>query len=152
MSSVNYRDIADLSWSNIQEPKVVPDGSYLLRLSNAVFQPSNDESKSPRVMFVHSIKEAMEDVKTDALEALGEDYDITENKVFTTIFIEDGASWKKVEGILNKHGVPTTGKVVDDLKKAKNSEVIGYLVSERYARADGTPGEKNKVTEFASVE
>lgn len=147
----DYSDIANLSWDEIQEPKAAPNGSYLLRLSNAVFQPSKEEGKSPMVMFVHTIKEAMDDVKVDELEALGENYDITENKVFTSKFIEDGSSWKWVQGVLEKHGVKTTGKVLEDLKKAKGAEVIGYLVTERFVRNDGTPGEKNKVTEFAPV-
>lgn len=147
----DYADIANLSWDEIQEPKPAPNGTYLLKGSNAVFQPAKEEGQNPVVMFVHNVKEAMDDVVVSELEALGADYDLTQNKVFTRIFIEDGSSWKKVQDILNKSGVETTGKVLDDLKKVKGSEVLGYLVISRFTRKDGTPGENNNVTEWAKV-
>lgn len=148
----DYADIANLSWDEIQETKPLPEGTYLLRLSNAVFQPSKEEGKSPAVMFVHTVKEAMEDVQSSELQELGDDYDVTENKTFTKIFIEDGSSWMKVKGILAKHGVEVSGKVLEDLKKAKGAEVLGYLKRDRFTRADGSAGENNKVTEFAAVD
>lgn len=148
----DYSDIANLSWDNIQEPKVLPVGSYLLRLSNAVFQPAKDADKSPVVMFVHTPKEAMSDVDADEIDALGDGYDISENKLFTRIFIEDGSSWAKVRAILGKHGVEVTGDVGESLKKAKGAEVIGYLNQQRFKRKDGTTGESNNVTEFAPVD
>lgn len=148
----DYADIANLSWDEIQETKPVPEGSYLLRGSNAVFQPSKEEGKSPAVMFVHSVKEPMDDVSVSELEELGADYDLTENKTFTKVFIEDGSSWMKVKSILEKHGIKTSGKVLDDLKKVKGAEVIGHLKKDRFVRADGSPGENNKVTEWAAVD
>lgn len=148
----DYKDIANLSWSEIQETKPVPDGTYLLKGSNAVFQPAKEEGQSPTVMFVHSLKEAMDDVRSEELKALGDDYDIHENKVFTRIFIEDGSSWMKVKGILEKHGVVLTDNVEADLKKVKGAEVLGYLTKDKFKRKDGSYGENNKVTEFAAVE
>lgn len=147
----DYADIANLSWDEIQETKPVPVGTYLLKLSNAVFQPSKEEGKSPKVMFVHSVKEAMDDVDADELAELGEGYDVTENKVFTTVFIEDGSSWGKVKSILAKHGVEVSGNVQESLKKAKGSEVLGYLTKNRFTRADKSVGENNQATEFAPV-
>lgn len=148
----DYADIASLSWENIQEPKVLPVGSYLLRLTNAVFQPSKEADKSPVVMFVHQPKEPMSDVDAEELEALGEGYDISENKLFTRVFIEDGSSWARVRTILGKHGVEVSGSVEESLKKAKGAEVIGYLNQQRFQRKDGTAGESNNVTEFAPVD
>lgn len=148
----DYAEIANLSWDEIQDTKPVPNGTYLLRGSNAVFQPSKEADKSPAVMFVHTVKEAMADVDAAELAELGDNYDVTENKVFTKVFIEDGSSWKKVQSILNKSGIETTGKVLDDLKKVKGSEVLGYLTKDRFTRKDNTVGENNKVTEWAVVE
>lgn len=148
----DYKDIANLSWSEIQETKPVPVGTYLLKGSNGVFQPAKEEGQSPTVMFVHSLKEAMDDVKTEELQKLGDGYDISENKVFTRIFIEDGASWMKVKSILEKHGVVLSDNVEADLKKVKGAEVLGYLVKDKFKRKDGSYGENNKVTEFAVVE
>ena len=148
----DYADIAELSWENIQEPKPLPEGTWLLRLRNAVFQPSKDADKSPTVMFVHVPKEPMSDVKTTELEALGAEYDTSENKIFTRIFIEDGSSWDQVRKLLAKHGVTVSGNVQESLKKAKGSEVLAYLTIDRFQRKDQTWGENNKVTEFAPVE
>lgn len=148
----DYADIAGLSWDEIQEPKPLPVGTYLLKLRNLVFQPSKEEDKSSRVMFVHSPKEAMDDVKTDELQALGDDYDIAENKIFTTVFIEDGSSWAQVRNILAKHGVEVKGDITESFKKAKGSEVLGYLTVDRFQRKDKSYGENNKVTEFAPVD
>lgn len=148
----DYADIADLSWDNIQEPKPLPVGTYLLKLRNAVFQPSKEEGKSPTVMFVHVPKEAMSDVKTEELEELGPDYDIGENKLFTRIYIEDGSSWDQVRKLLAKHGVEVKGGVADSLKAAKGAEVLGYLDQRSFARKDGVVAVANNVTEFAPVE
>lgn len=148
----DYADIADLSWDNIQEPKTLPVGTYLLKLRNAVFQPAKDADKSPVVMFVHVPKEAMEDVKGDELEALGDNYEIGENKIFTRIFIEDGSSWAAVRNLLVKHGLKVSGNIQESLKAAKGAEVLGYLDQDRFTRKDGTVGTGNKVTEFAPVE
>lgn len=148
----NYAEIANLSWDEIQDTKPVPDGTYLLKGNNAVFQPAKQDDQNPVVMFVHTVKEAMDDVKVEELEALGAEYDLTENKVFTRIFIEDGSSWKKVKDILNKSDIETTGKILDDLKKVKGSEVLGFLNTDRFTRRDGTAGENNRVTEWAKVE
>jgi hypothetical protein len=148
----DYADIANLSWDNIQEPKVLPIGTYLLKLRNVTFQPSKEEGKSPVVLFVHVPKEAMEDVRSDELEALGSEYDISENKLFTRVFIEDGSSWDQVRKLLAKHGVEVSGGVEESFKKARNSEVLGYLDQRAFTRKDGTNGVANNVTEFAPVE
>lgn len=148
----DYAEIANLSWDNIQEPKVLPLGSYLLKLKNVSFQPSKDQDKSPVVLFIHQPKEPMDDVKTEELEALGKDYDISENKTFTRIYIEDGSSWDQVRKLLAKHGVDVSGSVPDSFKKAKGTEVIGFLETRNFQRQDGTQGEANNVTSFSSVE
>lgn len=148
----DYADIAELSWDEIQEPKTLPVGTYLLRLRNAVYQAAKEADKSPVVMFVHVPKEAMDDVNSDELSALGAEYDIGENKIFTRIYIEDGSSWDQVRKLLAKHGVEAKGKIEESLKAAKGAEVLGYLNQRAFARKDGTQGVANNVTEFAPVE
>lgn len=148
----DYQDIANLSWDEIQEPKPLPVGTYLLKLRNAVFQPSKEEGKSPVVMFVHAPKEAMSDVDSEELQALGAEYDIAENKVFTRIYIEDGSSWARVRNILEKHGVKPEGDITESFKKAKGAEVLGYLNQQTFTRKDASVGVSNNVTEWAPVE
>src|SRR6266850_208671 len=134
----DYADIASLSWDTIQEPHTLPVGTYLLRLSNATFQPAKDADKSPVVMFVYRVKEAMDDVKSEELDELGSEYDITENKVFYRVYIEDGSSWDQVRKHLLKHEVKIEGTVIDTLKRAKGSEVLAYLEQNTFKRQDGS--------------
>lgn len=148
----DYADIADLSWDEIQKPETLPVGTYLLRLRNAVFQPSKAEDKSPTVMFVYAVKEPMEDVKAEELAALGPEYDIGENKIFYRIYIEDGASWDQVRKHLSKHGVEVKGGVQESLKQAKGSEVLAYLDQKQFKNAAGEMVTGNNPTEFAPVE
>lgn len=148
----DYAEIANLSWDEIQESQPLPVGTYLLKARNAVFQPSKEADKSPVVMFVYVPKEAMEDVKTEELEALGPDYDIGENKVFQRFYIEDGSSWDQVRKHLVKHGIEVEGKIEDTLKKVKGTEVLAYLNQNTFTRRDGTVGTGNNATEFAAVE
>lgn len=155
MSDTNYADIANLSWDNIQAPKNIPGGTYLLKLRNIVFQPSKEEGKNPVVMFVHVPKEPMEDVSTEELEALGANYDISQNKLFTRVFIEDGSSWDRVRRLLEKHGLEMKGGVEESLKAASKSgaEVLGAVGLGKPFKdaASGEMRQLNEVTEFAAV-
>lgn len=150
----NYADIDKLSWDEIQEPKVVPDGSWLLRLRGASYQEAKEEGKSDRVMFVHQPREPMDDVDADALRALGDNYDVTENKIYTTVFIEDGSSLFRVKKLLEQHGLTPAGNIKEFLKKTRDmkADVIGYLVTENFTRPDGSEGQKNVVKQFAKVD
>lgn len=152
-SMSDYADIANLSWDEIQAPALLPVGSYLLKSRNASYQPSKEEGKSPTVMFVYQPKEAMEDVKSDELDELGADYDISENKIFHRFYIEDGSSWDVVRKHLEKHGVTVEGGVLETLKKFKGTEVVAYLDQRSFTnKTTGAVVTQNVATEFAPVE
>lgn len=149
----DYADIANLSWDEIQEPKTLPVGTYLLKARNASYQPAKEADKNPVVLFVYAPKEPMEDVKSEEIEALGSEYDISENKIFARFYIEDGSSWAQVRRHLEKHGVEVEGSVLESLKKVKGTEVLAYL--EQNSFMDKRTNEVrtgNNPTEFASVE
>lgn len=151
--SEDYKDILSQSWDNIQEAHVLPVGSYLIKGRNASFQPSKEEGKSPAVMFVYAAKEPMDDVKTEELEALGTDYDITENRIFKRFYIETGADWDAVRKHLEKHGVSTKGRSIEDsLKAFKGTEVIAYLEQRNFTTKAGEAATSNEPTTFAPVE
>lgn len=147
----DYAEIADLSWDNIQEPKPLPSGTYLLKLKNVVFQPAKEEGRSPVVMFVHSAKEPMSDVSSEELAALGDGYDISENKLFTRVYIEDGSSWKRVKDILSAHDVEVTGSIPETFKKAVGAEALGGVTKAVVQRKDKSYVEINNVGDFGKV-
>lgn len=148
--SNDYTDIANTSWENIPEPKLLPDGTWRLRLRNASYQPSKDEDKSPTVLFVYNAKEAMSDVSEDELTKLGQNYDVEANRIFTRFYVNDASDWANVRKHLEKHGVKPEGNIIQSLKIAKNAEVLAYL-SQRNFTANGEVREENVATSFASI-
>lgn len=152
--SEDYKDILKKSWDEIPEAVALPVGSYLLKARNASFQPAKDADKSPMVMFVYAPKEAMDDVNSDALAALGENYDISDNRIFKTFFIETNADWDAVRKHIVKHGVDLSGKSLEEgLAAVKGSEVIAYLDQKTYTdKATGELKTNNDPKEFVPVE
>jgi hypothetical protein len=145
----SYTDIANLSWNDIPDVKTLPDGSWLLKARSASFKPSTDPEKSPVVMIVFNAKEPMDDVRSEDLEGLGKDYDVSANTIFHRIYIENFSDWKRVKDVLAKMGVDTEGKSVpDSLKEVKGKEIIAALKTRNFTRADGEPGEENNITAF----
>src|SRR5687767_9942100 len=90
-SAVNYQDILNESWDNIQEVVTLPIGSWLLRLRNASIQPSKSEGGNASALFVYEPMEPMQDVDQGELDRLGTEYNFSENRVFHRIWLETGA-------------------------------------------------------------
>lgn len=150
----DYADILQQSWDNIPEAKALPIGTYLLKARNATFQPPKADDKKPVVLFVYQPKEAMDDVSTADLEALGDNYDISDNRVFVRFFIETNADWDRVRKHIVKHGVEVKGKSIEEgLKAVQGSEVLAYLDQSTFT--DKNTGEvrtQNDAKEFAPLE
>lgn len=149
----DYKEILSKSWDEIPEAKALPVGSYLLKARNASFQPPKGDN-SPMVMFVYAPKEAMDDVNTDALAALGDNYDIADNRVFKTFFIETNADWDAVRKHIVKHGVDLKGKSLEEgLAAIKGTEVIAYLDQKTFtSKQTGELVTNNDPKEFVPVE
>lgn len=147
--ATNYADIANMTWDNIPEPKLLPDGSWLLRGRNAAYI-AKKENLNARVLFFYQAKEPMSDVDQDALAALG-DYDVTENDIVKTFWIEKQSQWNDVKAHLELHGVDVKGQSIpDSLKAFKGSEVISYLIQKSINTANG-PKVVNEPTTFEAV-
>lgn len=151
--SGDYTDILKQSWDEIPEAKALPVGSYLLKARNASYQASKDADKNPVVLFVYAPKEAMDDVDADALSALGENYEIADNRIFKRFYIETNADWDQVRKHIVKHGVDLTGKTIEEgLKAVAGTEVIAWLDQSVYTdKATGEPKTSNDPKEFATV-
>jgi len=151
--SDNYEDILNQSWDQIPEAQTLPVGSYLLRGRNASYQPAKDADKSPVVLFVYQPKEPMDDVNEEELAALGENYDIADNKIFVRFYVDDNAQWDVVRNHLIKHGIDPKGKsIADSLKAFKGTEVIAYLDQRQYTNAAGEQVTQNDAKQFAPVD
>lgn len=153
----SYEAIAETSWDDIPEPKILPKGTWKLRGKNA--KRMNGGEGTDYVLFFYKAEEPMSDVDDADLDALGKDYDFNINDLSFRIYIETLADYRKVQAFLSKHGVEpsvdeSTGKAegIDaTLKKFKNSEVLSVLGKRTFKDKTGELRTDNTLTAFASV-
>ncbi len=154
MDNESYDDILDRSFNELQDDKLLPFGRWVLRLRNAHFMLPRGEARSAQVLFFYTPVEATEDVDADELEALGEDYDVTENQIVMTVWIEGNRSWKDLMRHLEKHaGVDwEAGSIREVIKKGvKGSEVTAEIGSRTYENNFGELVEENVASNFRPV-
>lgn len=147
-------NILDRTWEDFPEEQTLPDGTYKLVGRNAAYMPPREEGKNGKVVFFFIPKEPVEGgVDEDALASLGDDYDITENEVTTTIWIERNRDWRQVESVLKTLGVDTDGTTLkEQFKKVKGKEVLAYVKTQSYDRNDGSKVISNVATQFQATE
>lgn len=148
----DYTEILSRSWDDIPEPKTLPVGSWRLRGRNAAFLPAKGEA-SPRVLFFYEAQEPMDDVDTVALDTLGADYDLAENDIVATFWVQRSKDWDAVRKHLALHGIETSGKSQKETFDAfKGSEVIAYLNEKSYTNDQGVTSVSNVPSNFAKAE
>lgn len=149
--SENYEDLANRSWDEIPEEKLLPTGSWLLRGRNATIQAPKEEGKSPQALFVYEPKGPMDDVSDEELAALGGDYDTSMNRIFVRFWLETGKDYHAVRDHLKKHGVE--GKnLAEAMKNFKGSEVIAIIGQRSFTDNMGQTKDENTATNFTPVE
>lgn len=152
MTQEKYEDILNRSWDDIPEPKLLPEGSWLLRGKNVAFFPPQEEGKSARVAFFYEAVEPMDDVKQESLDALGEDYAYSENDIVKQFFINRNRDWDAVRKHLALHGVDTQGKSqADSFKAFKGTEVIAWLGTKTFTTQAGETKTDNDPSNFATL-
>lgn len=147
----DYVDIAAQSWDEIPVVQVLPVGSWALKGQNATYQAAKGEG-SPSVLFVYRVKEPMDDVDSEALKALGDNYDVEANRVFSRFWIGDNSDWDKVRNHLKKHGVETKGKnIKDSLAEFKGASIVAYLEQRSFTNNAGAEVQENTASNFTPV-
>lgn len=149
----DYADILNQQWDEIPEVAVLPSGSYRLRARKASYQPAKSADGNPSFMFVYTVKEPMSDVSDDELAALGENYDVGANRIFTRIWVESNADMDNVRKHLAKHGVDAKGKTLQEtLKEFEGKEVIAFLNQRTFTNNAGEQVLTNEASQFAPTE
>lgn len=151
----DYADIAKTTWAELPEPKILPDGSWLIRLRGARIDKAQEADKKDRVQFTYSVREPMDDVDVEALRALGDDYDVSINRVYYTVFIDDPSSWRsKVKRHIELHGVEVdeSQPIAETLKAVRGKDVVAYLTTRTFQAKDGSQAEANEASNFTKVE
>lgn len=148
-----FADIAEQQWNDIPEPKLLPEGTYLLRGTNVSYFPADKENdKSARVVFFYETKEAMDDVPESKLKELGEGYDFANNDIAQQFFINRAKDWDRVRKHLSAHGIDVDGKTMPEtFEEFRGTEVLAHLVQDEYVNHAGVPITQNKPTLFEKV-
>ena len=145
----DYENILSKGWDNIPQPKQLPEGSYLLVSRGASIQAPTKEGGNPNILFVHSVKEAMDDVDDGDLKKLGDGYDFSLNRIFTRVWLETAADYSGARAMLKKHGVDTSG---DDYKEAfkdlRGKEIVAFLTPHSFVNNAGDEVQDNRASNF----
>lgn len=149
----DYIDIANTSWDEIPEKVLLPEGTWRLKLRSASFKEPKTENGKATVTFVYEPTMAMDDVDDEKLRAMGEDYDLGNNPIFYTIWLERQTDWHKVKDHINKHGVEASGNIQATFKSLRGREVLAFIGTRRFTPA-GTDVvvETEDVSQFAPVD
>lgn len=148
-----YSEILNRSWDDIPQPKLLPEGTWLLRVRNVSYFPANEEKQQPeRVAFFFEAKEPMDDVDAQELTALGEDYSFAINDIVKQFSIFRPKDWMDVRKLLDLLGVDTKGKdQAATFKDAKGQEVLGFLTQATFVTRAGETKTENQPTIFEKV-
>lgn len=152
-----YESILQRGWDEIPEPQFLPNGSYRLRCNGAKLIAPKTSDGNARVVFAMEPQEAMDDVDSHALAALGDNYDIADNMIFPTVWLGKNTDFARVRLILSKLGVDTEAfkgpqGFANSLKDAKGRECIGYIVLGSFTnKATGEVRPENQITMFSEL-
>lgn len=151
----DYDEILNRTWDEIPDEKVLPDGWYVLTAKNANFQKPKGDGNA-KILIFYTVADALgEDdggPRQDALEALGADYDMTENEIVQTIWVSGNKDWRAAKRHLALLGVTTEGKsLMDGLKEVKGNPIAARLEYRTYQNKAGITVEQNDPKEFAPI-
>lgn len=146
-------NIIDRAWDDMPEEQLLPVGSYLLSVRNLAYVPPKDSGNGKVIAFFIP-KAAKDDVDEDALAELGAGYDITQNEVTATFWIERNRDWQPVRDLLKAAGVDMEGglSIKESFKAARKGEVVGYVDTRSFTRANGETVTQNVATQFSAAE
>lgn len=150
----SYAETLNRTWDDLPEPaEYLPVGTWLLKGRNvAFFEGDEDKDQSARVVLFFEAVEPMDDVSETELQALGEDYDFSNNDVAKQVYINREKDWQEVRKILNLAGVDTEGKTqAESFKEFRNSKVLAYLTVKTYNGKDGLKTTNDPIN-FAAAE
>ena len=147
----DYSAILKRSWAEIPKPKLLPEGSWRLKVRTASFKPPAEEGKNPHVMIVYEPKEPMQDVPEEALDDLGEEYPLHENRIFHRHWLETGADYDRLRELIIQHEVDLGANLEESLKTLKGGEIVGFVKVRQFVGRNG-PAEENVISAFTKVE
>lgn len=153
---LSYEAILNKGWSEIPEPKFLPDGSYRFRITGGkAHQPKTPEGNT-RVVIGFEPQEPMEDVDDVAFDALGKDYDLSQNVIWYTVWLQKAQDFAKLRNVMEKAGLnmgdyngPEGFK--QSLDALKGREIVAHVINGFDKQANGEMAPANKITSFTEL-
>jgi hypothetical protein len=147
----DYESILQTQWDEIPTVKTLPDGTYLLTGRAARFQKPKSDDQDPSVLFIYGVNQSLDDVDVGALDALGDDYDLGINRIYTRVYLENKSDWDKVRKHIAKHaGADLSGTLEEGLASVEGSEVTAVLGTRTYTDKSGDLQVENEAGSFTS--
>lgn len=134
---------------------MLPEGTWRLKVRGYKYRPATETASAQVVFFLMPI-EPKEDVDTEALEALGEDYDLSINSATAQFWLGEARDWTKVfafaeaAGIESEEVAEVSRKEVFDM--IRDRYVVGYMKVETYTDRAGAMVQKLVVSSFSKDE
>lgn len=154
----DYDDLLNMTWGDIPDDLILPDGKWLVRGGNAALVKPRDEKQSLKVLFNYVAKEPVE-VDDDLLEEMG-DVELDQADLTYTIYIEKPKDWKKVFKHLAIHGIEMEegenlftpeGKLAF-AKKFKGTTAVAVVGHRSWQDANGDTQVGNSLSGFSKVD
>lgn len=150
----SYDDILNRSWDDVQEVKLVPNGSYMLECRGASIAPPKSGDGDPQAVFAYEVVEPMADVAEEDLAALGPGYELRNNRIFQRFWIGSDADLDRIRQHILKHGVANDDlqgrSIGEGLKVVKGKKVVARIGRRTYTSA-GVSRTENEAQAFAEA-
>lgn len=128
------------TWGAIGKAEDIPEGTYRLKVRNVFAKKATEKASAQLVVFFTPLEPLLDvnggDVDSDAYEALGEGYDLSNNQVTGQFWLGEARDWQQVFDFAAKLGIEYDE--VADLsreevyKMMRNRTINGYVKSETY--------------------
>lgn len=154
---MTYEDLLKQSFDELPVDKLLPGGSWHLRVRNASFLKPKTADDQAKWFVVVQGKEPMDDVDMDAVKEAFPDGDYGVSEIPITFWLRKPSDLTKFINFMSLCGVVverpfSVEKVNSLLKSLKNTEFLGMVGNRMRQNTDGTSEPENTVTKFAALE
>lgn len=149
----SYEEILDRQWDDIGEPTIIPGGKWVVKVRQVVVFKPKTVGQSERGVIRLTPIEPLDDVDADALDALGDGYDVTVNELEYQKFLETGRDLGEWKSAFAKFGVDVQGKTWGEVfKEIRGKKAVAVVGKRTYTNKDGVVVPTNTVSGFISLD
>lgn len=154
---MTYEDLLKQSFDELPADKLLPGGTWRLRIQNASFLKPKTADDQAKWFVVVQGKEPMDDVDAQSVQEAFPDGDFSVTEIPITFWLRKPSDLSRFINFLSLAGVVverpfSVERVNGLLKSAKGSEFLGMVGQRMRQNSDGSSEPENTVTKFASLD